>query len=146
MATTYRDNGQTLYSGTEAERLAYTIETSDTYEKNVFWLEPNGNEYRVIEGAWVKIKTAGAEKVSGLAGNPIRISAGETYITNPVRGFRILLKGTGDLSFIADFTGATTETITAAELAEMSTAIYHDWPIPCSSITAGTGMEILAYI
>ena len=97
-------------------------------------------------GVSQEITSDGAAKVVGLATNTVRISAGETYITNPTQGFRILLKGTGTLTFTPNTAGAESRTITAAELTEMSFMIYGDWPIECSSVTAGTGMEILGYI
>ena len=89
---------------------------------------------------------AGRVVVDGLANNAIRVIAGATYNATTILGFRVLLEGTGTLTFTPNTSGATPVVVTAAEIAEMDMIAHNDWPIACSSITAGTGMELLVYI
>jgi len=89
---------------------------------------------------------AGSVVVDGLANNAVRVVAGATYNSTLILGFRVLLEGSGTLTFTPNTSGATPVVVTAAEIAEMDMIAHNDWPIACSSITAGTGMELLAYI
>ena len=89
---------------------------------------------------------AGNVIVDGLANNAIRVVAGATYNSTLILGFRVLLEGSGTLTFTPNTLGATPVVVTAAEIAEMDMVAHNDWPIACSSITAGTGMELLVYI
>ena len=91
-------------------------------------------------------EAAGLAVVDGLARSVHRISAGETYSATTTLGFRIIIKGTGTLTIISLDNPSVPVVITASELTEMGGAIYGDWPIACTALVAGTGMEILAYI
>lgn len=77
--------------------------------------------------------------------NAVRVSA-TTYNAGRILGFRILTKGTGNLVFTPEDSGASAITITAAEITAMAAGAFSDFDIACSSITAGTGMELLVYI
>lgn len=91
-------------------------------------------------------KLAGNVVVDGLANNAVRVVAGATYNSTLILGFRVLLEGSGTLTFTPNTSGATPIIVTAAEIAEMDMVAHNDWPICCSTITAGTGMELLVYI
>ena len=91
-------------------------------------------------------KAAGLVIVDGLAKNAIRVSSG-TYDSTTVLGFRILVKGSGTLTFTPYTSGATPVVITAAELTAMGVNVFQDWPMACSAITLGNAdMELLVYI
>ncbi len=81
----------------------------------------------------------GAEQVGGLQ-PVIRVEPGTTYNATPILGFRVLVIGSGDLTFTNDVTAAVPIIIASAEVS------VGDYPIPCSTITAGAGQVLLAYI
>ena len=89
---------------------------------------------------------AGVTVVDGLAKNAVRVSSG-TYNANTILGFRVLVVGSGTLTFTPNTSGATPIAITAAELTAMGINALQDWPIACSTITLGNAdMELLVYI
>ena len=117
--------------------------------KSEYYIDPNtGDRYvKVKPGGTTNSKgdDAGSVVVDGLANNAVRVSA-TTYNTTVMLGFRVLLKGTGTLTFTPNTVGATPIIVTAAELTAMGVTAFNDWPIACSTITAGAGMELLVYI
>ena len=109
----------------------------------------NGKRYAAMAGVGTTTSSgepAGLVVVDGLANNAVRVAAGATYNTTVILGFRVLLEGSGTLTFTPNTSGATPIVVTAAEIAEMDMISHNDWPIAATSITAGTGMELLVYI
>jgi len=86
----------------------------------------------------------GGANIYGLARSSVRVSAA-TYSATDILGYRLLNKGTGTLT-LSPISGVTDIVVSAAELTAMGDAAYNVMPEHLDSITAGTGMEILAYI
>jgi len=116
---------------------------------SIEWVDPlTGQKYQTVRMGGSTDNSgelAGRVVVDGLASNAVRQSAG-TYNATPILGFRLLNVGTGTLTFTPNTTTAVPIVVTAAELTLMGINAYNDWPIACSSITAGTAMEIMVYI
>ena len=84
--------------------------------------------------------------IDGLAKNVVRVSSG-SYNSTTILGFRILVVGTGTLTFTPIASGAAPVVITSAELIAMGINALQDWPIACSIITLGNSdMELLVYV
>ena len=81
--------------------------------------------------------------VDGLSTSQKRVSATATYSDTEILAVKVLLIGTGTLT-LSPSNGATDIVITSAELTEMAgdKVFYGRY----DSVTAGAGMELLAYI
>ena len=86
---------------------------------------------------------AGLVVVDGLSATQRRIVATTTYSSTNILAVTILLKGSGTLTLSPE-SGDADIVITAAELTEMGGGVtfYGRY----DSVTAGAGMELLAYI
>jgi hypothetical protein len=102
-----------------------------------------------VDNNGAPVKTASGElavlmSVDGLSPTQSRISAA-TYNSSQVIAVQIISLGSGDLT-LSPSNGATDIVLTAAELSAMgASAFLNTWYGPYDSITAGTGMELLAY-
>ncbi len=108
---------------------------------NVTNLGKNENGKWVPMGATTNANgdPAGSMVVDGLA-PVVRVEAGTTYNATVILGFRVLVIGSGDLTFTTTNTAATPITIANAEVS------IGDYPIPCTTVTTGAGQVLLAYI
>ena len=143
-----------IYYALEADRPITTLNIPDG-SLVIFTDSGLEDSFDAVSNAWFNReqiaqtsggKAAGLVVVDGLANNAVRVAAGATYSATVILGFRVLLEGSGTLTFTPNTSGATPVVVTAAEIAEMDMISHNDWPIACSSITAGTGMELLVYI
>ena len=90
-----------------------------------------------------KTTTGSAVKVDGLAPTQSRVVAAATYNATTIYAVQVILKGTGTLT-LSPYSGDTDIVITAAELTELAgtSRVFYG---PYNSVTAGAGMELLAY-
>ena len=84
--------------------------------------------------------------IDGLPASQVRVPATTTYSSTDILAVRVLLIGTGTLT-LSPKSGGADIVITAAELTAMGAGLYNtDWYGRFDSVTAGAGMELLAYI
>ncbi len=104
-------------------------------------------------GKWVPMgatetasgEPAGLVVTDGLAPTQLRVSAA-VYNASQTIAVQIIALGSGDLT-LSPLSGDDDIVLTAAELTAMgASAFLNTWYGPYDSITAGTGMELLAYV